>query len=97
MAVISARIDEQTKIEAEKIADSIGLSLSTVINVFLNRFVAEQGFPFRVTVPQKETTLFEKEELEALVINAIKNNTTSPVALPSSYLDPSDQKIKYTK
>lgn len=97
MAVISARIDDKTKIEAEEIANSIGLSLSTVINVFLNRFVAEQGFPFNVTVPKKEYTSFERDELEALVINAIKNSDILPTSLPSCFIDPTDQKIKYTK
>lgn len=97
MAVISARIDDRTKTEAEEIANSIGLSLSTVINVFLNRFVAERGFPFSVTDPKKVATVFEKDELEALVINAVKNNTASQVSPPSSYLDPNDQAIKVTK
>lgn len=97
MAVISARIDDQKKTEAEEIADSIGLSLSTVINIFLNRFIAERGFPFSVTVPKKDTILFEKDELEALVIKAIKNHSAVPTLLPSSFIDPKDQKIKHTE
>ncbi len=97
MPVISARIDDQTKLEAEKIANSIGLSLSTAINVFLNRFVAEQGFPFNVTVPKKETTLFDRSELELQVKDSIKNRPAVPAAVPSSFIDPSDKKIKYTK
>lgn len=97
MSVISARIDDQTKLEAEKIANSIGLSLSAAINVFLNRFVAEQGFPFKVTVPKKETTLFERSELELQVKDSIKNRHAVPVTIPSSFIDPSDKEIKYTK
>lgn len=97
MPVISARIDDQTKLEAEKIANSIGLSLSTAINVFLNRFVAEQGFPFNVTVPKKEVTLFDRNELELQVKDSIKNRSVVPVAVSSSFIDPSDKKIKYTK
>lgn len=97
MPVISARIDDQTKLDAEKIANSIGLSLSTAINIFLNRFVAEQGFPFNVNVPKKETTLFDRSELELQVKDSIKNRPAVPVAVPSSFIDPSDKKIKYTK
>lgn len=97
MAVISARVDEQAKLEAEEIASSIGLSLSTVINVFLNRFIAERGFPFDVTDPQKETVLFQKSELEEIVKKAIKENAEKVVYTKSSYLDPDCQKIKFTE
>ena len=97
MPVISARIDDKTKIEAERIANSIGLSLSTAINVFLTRFIAEQGFPFDVTVPKAKSTLFEKDELELLFKEAIKNRTAVPVTPPSGYLDPIDNKIKFTE
>ena len=96
MAVVSARIDEQTKIEAEKIADTIGLSLSTAINVFLNRFVAEQGFPFGVTVPKQQTLTFNKEAFEDQINENIKNRFNAP-KIPSSYFDPIDQEIKSTK
>lgn len=99
MAVISARIDDEVKREAEEIANSIGLSLSTVINIFLNRFIAEEGFPFNVTVPKKENTsaLFDKKELEAIVKKAINENATAPMPMQSCYFDLNDQKIKYTK
>lgn len=99
MAVISARIDDEVKKEAEEIANSIGLSLSTVINIFLNRFIAEEGFPFSVTAPKKEktTALFDKSELEAIVKKAINDNVTSPTPIQSCYFDSKDQKIKFTE
>ncbi len=96
MAVISARIDDKTKQEAEKIADSIGLTLSTVISVFLNRFIAEKGFPFSVTVPEKETITFNKKELEELVIKAVQNSADTATFIPSAYLDPDSKEIKHT-
>ena len=48
MATISTRVDDQLKSDAEKIADEIGIPVSTAINVFLKRFVANRGFPFNV-------------------------------------------------
>ena len=97
MAVVSARIDDEVKKEAEEIAGSIGLSLSSVINIFLNRFIAEEGFPFSVTAPKKEktTALFDKKELEVIVKKAINQNAISPIQ--SCYFDPVEQKIKYTE
>ncbi len=97
MAVISARVNDKSKAEAEKIANAIGLSLSTVINIFLNRFIAEQGFPFDVIVPQKESTLFDKEELEKIVIDTIKNNKGLPNLPKSAYINLNDGTIKHTK
>ena len=43
MLTISTRVEEETKENAERIANSIGLTLSAVINVFLKRFVIENG------------------------------------------------------
>ena len=71
MATITARIDDKTKIQAEEIASSIGLSLSSVINVFVNRFVAERGFPFAVSDP-KTVQIFERADLSDAVSRAIK-------------------------
>ena len=71
MAAITARIDDKTKIRAEEIANSIGLNLSSVINVFVNRFVAERGFPFAVSDP-KTFQMFDRAELTDAVSKAIK-------------------------
>lgn len=51
MATISTRVDDELKTKATAIADSIGIPLSSAINVFLKRFVAENGFPFPVKDP----------------------------------------------
>ena len=72
MATITARIDEKTKLQAEEIASSIGLNLSSVINVFVNRFVAERGFPFAVSDP-KTVQMFDRTELTDAVAKAIRN------------------------
>lgn len=54
MATVSARIDDQLKADAERVADSIGLSLSSAINIFLKRFAADGGFPFPVTAVEEK-------------------------------------------
>lgn len=97
MAVISARVNDESKAQAEAIANEIGLPLSTVINIFLKRFIAEKGFPFEVTVPKKEKALFDKNELEQLVSKAVKNRAALPSLPASAYLDPTDHILKHTK
>ena len=97
MATITARVDEQAKINAEKIADSIGISLSTAINIFLNKFVAERGFPFAVTAPKNTETIFEKDKIEEMFITAIRENADKIPTLKSAYIDPTNHVIKKTE
>ena len=87
MATITARVDDETKIQAEKIASSIGLNLSSVINVFLNRFVAERGFPFAVSDP-KTVQMFDRTELADTVSRAIQERRDVPVVPRSFYVLP---------
>ena len=97
MAVVSARINEKTKSEAEEIAEAIGLSLSTVINIFLNRFVSERGFPFEVVAPRKENAAVDRAELEKRFSDALKDNVPTPKLPLSAYIDPNDNIMKYTE
>lgn len=49
MAQISLRIDDETKRNAERTFDSIGLSMSTAINIFLKAVVRENRIPFELS------------------------------------------------
>ncbi len=87
MATITARIDDKTKLQAEEIANSIGLNLSSVINVFVNRFVAERGFPFAVSDP-KTVQMFDRADLSNAVTSAIKERRDVPEVPKSFYVIP---------
>ena len=87
MATISARIDGNTKAQAEEIANSIGLNLSSVINVFINRFVAERGFPFAVSDP-KTVQMFDRSDLADTVSKAIQGRRDVPEIPKSFYIVP---------
>lgn len=54
---INIRTDSELKSKASKLFKSMGLDLSTAINIFLSQCVLEDGIPFRITrdVPNKET------------------------------------------
>lgn len=94
MATISARIDDQLKSRAEEIADSIGIPLSSVINIFLRRFIAERGFPFEVKALEDPvpSQLYEVDSLQA----AVKRVTSNPdYPIPPehfTYFDPETQR-----
>lgn len=96
MAVISVRYNDVSKARAEAIAESIGISLSGAINIFLNRFIAERGFPFDVTAPQEDHALFKDKDVNALFLEAIHESSHYPTVPQSAYLDESGN-IRYTE
>ena len=95
MATISARVDDHLKNCAERIADSIGLSLSSVITVFLKRFVDEKGFPFelKLTSTNYDITKMDMEEITALLKQRIKESEALPHTPAVTYLDPATHEI----
>lgn len=54
-AVVRARIDEATKIEAAAVLAAMGLSLSDAFRLLLTRVAAEKALPFEPLVPNADT------------------------------------------
>ena len=54
-AVVRARIDEVTKVEAAAVLATMGLSLSDAFRLLLKRVAAEGALPFEPLVPNAET------------------------------------------
>ncbi len=46
------KIDPELKEQAQALFDSLGLSLSAAVNIFLRQAVREQAIPFRIGLPQ---------------------------------------------
>ena len=46
---ICIRIDADLKKAFEKFCDSIGMSMSTAVNIFIKKSVGEQRIPFEIT------------------------------------------------
>lgn len=97
MATISARIDDQLKARAEQIADSIGIPLSSVINIFLRRFVVEKGFPFQVKALDMDSaesrSVYDPNTLEAAVKRAIANSDSPSTSDHFTYFDPETHQL----
>jgi len=78
-SVINLKIDPKTKKQAQKIADNLGLSLSTVIAAYLKQFVRTQSvfFSIKNEVPSpyliKTIKKAEKERKKGKVYS-FKNN-----------------------
>jgi len=48
ISIITVRVDEETKKEAENLFRELGLPLSTAINIFLKQAVREGKIPFEI-------------------------------------------------
>ncbi|MFT8356668.1 type II toxin-antitoxin system RelB/DinJ family antitoxin [Bifidobacterium aquikefiri] len=57
---IAIRTDEETKREAQKLFKSMGMDMSTAINMFLRQTISEHRLPF-----QPGLTRFERSVLDA--------------------------------
>ena len=72
MAKVSTNIsiDETVKKQAQELFAKLGLDLSTAVNIYLKKAVAEQGIPFdvRVETPNADTVAALNE------FEAIKND-----------------------
>lgn len=88
MATVSTRIDDKTKLDAEQIADEIGISLSSAINIFLKRFVANHGFPFNVVSPVKASQpIVDVELLDASIKKAVSDPSNLGIPKQFTYFD----------
>ena len=54
-ATVSARIDPDTKREAESVFHDLGLSTSQAITLFYRQVQLQRGLPFEVRVPNETT------------------------------------------
>ena len=51
-ANINIRIDPETKLNAEKLFSSFGITITDAINIFLRKSIMEGGLPFEVKQPR---------------------------------------------
>ena len=61
-ATLSMRVQPDIKQTAEEIFNSLGLTLTEAVNVFLYRSIAEGGFPFEVKQPRFNKEMEEADE-----------------------------------
>lgn len=59
--MLHIRVDEEIKIQATETLESMGLSMSEAVRLFLHQVVAEQALPFEIKVPTARTRAAMKE------------------------------------
>ena len=58
---VKVQLESQLKDDAEKILNSLGVSIGEAVAIFLNQVVLQKGFPFDVRIPNEETIRAFKE------------------------------------
>ena len=68
-SMIRARIEPELKEEVESVFKKLGLSTTEAISLFYTQVKLQQGLPFEVKIPNKETLkTFKKTDLEQELI-----------------------------
>lgn len=92
MAIVSTRVDDEIKNEADEIAKQIGVPLSTAINIFIKKFISNSGFPFDVVASNKETNvpIVDKSLLDNILKEQFTDSNVNNLGLSKkfTYLDP---------
>jgi len=73
MANIQIRIDNEEKAKAQAVLESMGLSLSGAIKLFLRKIVAEQRIPFEISATKIKKQSIEKIKTDPDPMLAQKN------------------------
>lgn len=63
-AVVNVKIDPNTKSKAQKIAEELGLSLSSIINGYLKQLIRTKKVSFEISEEELELSDWAKKMLE---------------------------------
>ena len=72
-ATINVRVDESVKRSVEILFDSMGMNISTAVNVFFKQCLLEQALPFQ---PKAKRSVSLKDALQEAQEQAIINGTS---------------------
>ena len=56
---IFARVEPETKEQAEKVLNELGIPMSNAINIFLKQVILQKGLPFEVKINQTRPIAYE--------------------------------------
>lgn len=66
MTTIQIRTKEKTKKAAQRILETLGLDLSTAINIYLVQIIEKKGIPFEILTENGMTAAEEREILNEM-------------------------------
>ena len=64
MTTIQARVDDKLKLQSEYVLRSMGLSMTSAINLFLQQVVTQRKIPFEISLPEETPNYATKAAME---------------------------------
>ena len=71
-ARLNIRIDADTKAAAEHVFQKLGITMSSGVNIFLSKVVADQGIPFPLTLERVDKVGYDTYRFETAAINLVR-------------------------
>ena len=79
-AIVNVRVDSEDKKQFEEFCNSVGMNVSTAINMFIKNVIKERRLPFEVRSLSFEDYIYEKiKEAEKDIDNDSKKYTLEEV------------------
>ena len=72
-AMITARVEPELKVNAEKVLKRLGISTTEAISLFLSQIRLQRGLPFEVKIPNKTTLETFRKTDEGKELNEYKS------------------------
>ncbi len=72
-ALIQTRIEPEIKAKAKKILDTLQISMSEAISLYLTQVTLHNGIPFKVEIPNKKTLQSINKSENSKKINEVEN------------------------
>lgn len=76
-SILHIRVDEDTKEQAAEALNSIGMSVSDAVRLFLRRVVIEQAFPIELKVPNAQTLAAMQESRKMMAKRNARFNSAT--------------------
>jgi DNA-damage-inducible protein J len=72
-ATIQTRINPEVKAKAQKVLDTLNISMSEAISVFLTQVTLHKGIPFDIRIPNELTAKTLKDSEDGIELHCVEN------------------------
>ena len=95
-STVSARVENNVKLEAEDILQKLGIPVSVVINSLYRQIIYHRGVPFSLTIPSEPRTIdvMSDAELDTKLQRSYKQSLTSEGRSMNDVFDDLERSLK---
>ncbi len=82
-SAISVQVDSQDKEMANDILKSLGLNMSTYVNMAIKQLLYTNGLPFEVKNPSNNETVNNRQDINEIIKEKSTNNYSDYAPMPN--------------